>query len=151
MPLKSNAMTGNSNIWTSLASSSVAAQLNNLLSGVLSDNWTIGTDLHTKDTGFSEMDMDVNVSTHLFNNRLTLNSTLGYHNDALQSDNFTGDFDFEYKLSPNGNVLLQFYNVTNNQYYDKSKNVTTQGVSIVYKRTGRTFRQLFRSFKTKKK
>jgi hypothetical protein len=143
--------TSNANIWTSLASSSVTSQLNNLLSGVLKDNWTIGTDFYTKDNNFSEMDMDVNISTRLFNDRLTVNSTLGYHN-AVQTDNqmsnFTGDFDLEYKLSPGGNVLLRFFNLTNNQYYEKAK--TTQGVGVIYKRQGKTFRQLFRSFKTKR-
>jgi hypothetical protein len=144
--------TSNANIWTSLASTSVTSQLNNLLSGVLKDNWTIGTDFHTKDNNFSEMDMDVNISTRLFNDRLTVNSTLGYHNNAIQTDNqmsnFTGDFDLEYKLSPGGNVLLRFFNLTNNQYYEKAK--TTQGAGVIYKRQGKTFKQLFRSFRTKR-
>jgi hypothetical protein len=134
----------NSEIWSSLASSSVTTQLNNLLSGVLKDNWTIGTDLHASDANFSNVGMDVNISTGLFNNRLMINSTLGYHNDVLQSDNFTGDFDLEYKLSPKGNVLLRFFNFTNNQYYDKAR--ITQGVGIVYKKKGRTFKQLFKDY-----
>jgi hypothetical protein len=149
LPASSNNLNMGNDVWTSLASSSVTNQLNNLLSGVLNDNWTIGTDLHTNDANFSEMDMDVNISTHLFDNRLTVNSTFGYHNNLTQSDNITGDFDFEYKLTPNGNVILRFYNVTNNQYYEKAK--TTQGLGVAYKRTGRTFKQLFRSFKSKKK
>ena len=150
-PLNSSLLnTGNASIWTSLASSSITSQLNHLLSGVLSDNWTIGTDLHGNDSNFSDIDMDVNISTSIFNDRLTLNSTLGYHNSADQINNFTGDFDLEYKLTPRGNVLLQFYNITNNQYYDKSKSPLTQGVGIVYKREGRTFRQLFRSFRVGK-
>jgi len=138
-------------IWTSLASSSITSQLNNLLSGVLRENWTIGTDLHSNDANFSDVDMDVNISTRLFNDRLTFNSTLGYHNNTTQTNNFTGDFNLEYKLTPRGNVLLQFYNVTNNQYYDKSKAPLTQGVGIVYKREGRTFRQLFRSFRARRR
>ena len=151
-PLNSSLMTsGNSSIWTSLASSSITAQLNNLLSGVLSDNWTIGTDLHSNDSNFSDIDMDVNISTSIFNDRLTLNSTLGYHNNTNQINNFTGDFDLEYKLTPRGNLLLQFYNVTNNQYYNRSKSPLTQGAGIVYKRESRTFRQLFKGFRTRRK
>jgi hypothetical protein len=151
LPVNANATNpGNANIWTSLASSSLTSQLNNLLSGVLNDNWTIGTDLHTKDAAFSEIDMDVNVSTHLLNDRLTVSGTLGYRNNPLQNDNFTGDFDFEYKLSSNGNLLLRFYNITGNQYYEKAKTAPTQGAGIVYRRTGRTFRQLFRSFGAKR-
>ncbi|MDR2622299.1 MAG: translocation/assembly module TamB, partial [Dysgonamonadaceae bacterium] len=152
MPVSSDTQTtGGSDIWTSIASSSVTSQLNSLLAGVLSDNWTIGTDLYSSDGSMSKMDMDVNISTKLFDDRLVVNSTLGYHNNVNpggQTDNFTGDFDLEYKLSPGGNVLLRFFNITNNRYYEKAK--TTQGVGIVYKRQGKTFRQLFRSFGSKK-
>ena len=152
LPANSNSMNmGGASIWTSLASASITTQLNNLLSGVLSDNWTIGTDLHSNDSNFSNVDMDVNISTRVFNDRLTINGTLGYHNNTDQMNNFTGDFNLEYKLTQRGNVLLQFYNVTNNQYYDKSKAPLTQGVGIVYKREGRTFQQLFRSLRIKKK
>ena len=146
-PINSSSLpTGNNSFWTSLASSSITSQLNHLLSGVLSDNWTIGTDLHTNDANFSNIDMDVNISTNIFNDRLTLNSTLGYHNGMNQINNFTGDFNVEYKLTPKGNLLLQFYNITNNQYYDRSKSPLTQGAGIVYKRKARTFGQLFRKF-----
>ena len=152
MPANSSSINmGASSIWTSLASSSITTQLNHLLSSVLSDNWSIGTDLHSNDSNFSNVDMDVNISTRMFNDRLTINGTLGYHNNTDQINNFTGDFNLEYKLTPRGNVLLQFYNVTNNQYYDRSKSPLTQGVGVVYKREGRTFRQLFRSLRLKKK
>ncbi|MDR2682826.1 MAG: translocation/assembly module TamB domain-containing protein, partial [Dysgonamonadaceae bacterium] len=149
MPVNgNNSQSSNNSIWTSLASSSITSQLNNLLSNVLNENWSIGTDLHTKDAGFTNMNMDVNISTRLFDDRLTVNSTLGYRNDPNQADNFTGDFDLEYKLNSSGNVLLKVYNATNNQYFRKSK--STQGAGIVYKRGARTFNQLFDKFKKKK-
>lgn len=147
MPINSSSSSSDASLWTSLASSSITNQLNHLLSGVLSDNWTIGTDLHSKDSNFSDVDMDINISTRMFNDRLTINSTLGYHNSTDQINNFTGDFNIEYKLTPSGNLLLQFYNVTNNQYYDKSRSPLTQGAGVVYKREGRTFRQLFRNLR----
>jgi hypothetical protein len=150
LPVNSSSLTGNSALWTSLASSSITNQLNNLLSNVLlKGNWSVGTNLRTKDSGFEEMDMDVNVSTRLFNDRLTVNGTVGYHTDPNQKNNFTGDFDVEYKLIPSGNILLKFYNVTNNQYFESSK--TTQGVGVVYKREARTFRKLFDKFVKKGK
>jgi hypothetical protein len=139
---------GNSNIWASLASSSITSQLNNLLSGVLNENWSVGTNLHTGNTGVKNMDMDVNVSTRLFNDRLTINGSLNYRNDPGQLNNITGDFDMEYKLIPSGNIVLKVYNATNNQYYDMS--TTTQGVGVVYKRNARTFRKLFDKFGEKK-
>jgi hypothetical protein len=146
MPVSADAQTDNSTgIWTSIASSSVTSQLNNLLAGVLNDKWTVGTDLYSADGSMTKMDMDVNISARLFNDRLVVSSALGYRsslNPDGQANNFTGDFDLEYSLSPEGNLLLRFFNVTNNQYYEKAK--TTQGVGIIYKRRGKTFRQLFK-------
>ena len=148
MPINSSNMNHNSNLLTNIASSSISSQLNHLLSGVLSENWSIGTELHSNDGSFSDMDVDVNISTQLFNNRLTVKSTLGY-NTANPNNNITGDFDLEYKLTPRGNILLNFFNRTNNDYFEKAKVI--QGVGVIYRRDGRTFKQLFRSFRTKKK
>ena len=149
LPLNSNQNLGTNHILNSLASSSITGQLNNLLSNVLGNKWSIGTNLRTKDSGFDNMDVDVNISTRLFNDRLTINGTVGMmHNDnANQANNFTGDFEIEYKLIPSGNILLKFYNVTNNRYFEPAK--TTQGVGIIYRRNGRTFNQLFDKFKKK--
>ncbi|MDR0799786.1 MAG: translocation/assembly module TamB domain-containing protein [Dysgonamonadaceae bacterium] len=148
-PVNSDNMASSSNqIWTTLASSSITTQLNSLLSSVLSENWSIGTDLHGSDGSFNDMNMDVNISTRLFNNRLTINSTLGFNSNPNQTNNFTGDFDLEYKLVSSGNLLLKAYNITNNQYFERAK--TTQGVGLAYKRSGRTFRQLFDYFRKEK-
>lgn len=133
---------GGGNVWTSLASSSITNQLNNLLAGVLSDNWSIGTDLHTNDSNFSDVEMDVNISTNLFDDRLTISSTLGYKSHSTQTENFTGDFNLEYKLTSSGNLILQFYNVTNNDYFINAKMI--RGLGLIYRREAKTMKQLFR-------
>jgi hypothetical protein len=140
LPPNLDGSTGNA-ILTSLGSSSLSNVLNNMLSGALGSNWSIGTDLSAGDSGFSDMDMDVNITTNFFNNRLVINGTVGYHNDPNQTTNFTGDFDIQYKLTPSGNIVVRIYNQTNNQYYDTAK--TTQGVGLLYRRVARTFRNLF--------
>jgi hypothetical protein len=146
MPIGSNISSGgNNNIWTSLASSSFTSQLNNLLSSVLNENWYINTNLHTGNNGLGNVDMDVNVSTHLLDDRLTINGTINYRSDPNRLNNFTGDFDMEYKLIPSGNIVLKVFNTTNNQYYETAP--TTQGMGIVYKRSARTFKKLFDKFK----
>ena len=114
--------------------------LNALFSNVLSDNWSVDTNINAEDGNFD--DMDVNISTNLFNNRLTLTSTLGYHND--QSQSFTGDFTIEYKLVATGNLVLKAYSVANNQYFEMAER--TNGIGLVYKRTGKRFSDLFSSF-----
>lgn len=135
-------------LWTSLASSTITSQLNHLLSGVLNENWSIGTELHTSDKNLSDMEMDVNVSTHLFDNRMTVNSNIGYRNASTgdNNNNFTGDFDIQLKLTKSGNVILRVYDITNNQYFEKAKR--TQGVGVVYKKEARTFKNLFRKIKS---
>lgn len=141
LPAGDNApLFGASQLVNSLAALS-SGGLNQLLSGVLSDKWSIGTDVRTRDAGFDQMDMDLNVSGRLFNDRLTINGTVGYHNNSTQINNFTGDFAVEYKLIPSGNLLLKAYNATNNSYYEQAP--TTQGLGLVYKRQAKTFKQLF--------
>jgi hypothetical protein len=115
--------------------------LNKLLSGVLKDKWSVGTNI----TGLN--DMAITVSGSLFDDRLTVNGAIGYHYNTGLTNNFTGDFTVEYKLLPSGHLVLKAYNVTNNQYYEQAP--TTQGVGIVYKREARTFRKLFEKFMKK--
>lgn len=143
--------TGN-NIWTSLASSALTTSLNSLLDGVLSDNWTIGTELHPDDSGDNNIDVEMIISTNLFNDRLTVTGNIGYKNtsgtnsDASSSNtNFTGDFDVQYKLTKTGNLVLKMYNVTNDQYYEQAR--TTQGVGVMYRREAKRFRDLFKKIK----
>ncbi|MDR0834559.1 MAG: translocation/assembly module TamB domain-containing protein [Candidatus Symbiothrix sp.] len=148
-PLQSSSITpnfGSGQVLSSLASLTTG-QLSKALSNALGDNWSIGADVSSKDD-FNNVDVDFNMSTAIFNDRLTINGTVGYSNDPSKRQNFTGDFDVEYKLTPAGNILLQVYNETNNQYYEQA--ATTQGVGIVYKRNARTFKSLFQLLKKKK-
>ena len=141
LPLNENVSDiGASSLVNSLTAFSTGG-LNQLLAGILNDKWTIGTDFHARDATFNAMDMDLNISGHLFNDRLIINSTVGYHNNT-QLNNFTGDFSLEYKLNAAGNLMLRAYNQTNNRYYEQAP--TTQGVGLVYKRQARTLKKLFR-------
>lgn len=136
--------TTKTSIWTSLASSTISSQLNNLLSGVLNENWTIGTNIRSTNNNFSNVEMDLNVSSRLFNNRLTINTNLGYRSDMPPNakTNFTGDFEALYKLNKTGEYSLKFYTVTNDKYYEQA--LTTQGIGFVYKKEAKTFKELFR-------
>ena len=122
--------------------------LNQLLAGTLSDKWSIGTDIRGLDlnNGLNVDNVAINVTGSILNDRLTINGTVGYHNNNI--NNFTGDFSVEYKLIPSGNLVLRAYNVTNNQYFERAP--TTQGAGVMYRREARTFRKLFDKLKTKK-
>jgi hypothetical protein len=142
MPASSDSPSlGSPNIVNSLTALT-SGGLNKLLSSVLSDKWSIGTDVNGLDN------ISINVSGSLLNDRLTVNGQVGYHGNTGLTNNFTGDFNVEYQLLPSGNLVLKAYNATNNQYYEQAP--TTQGVGVAYKREARTFRKLFDRFKKKK-
>ena len=130
-------------IWTNLASSTLSGALNSVFGNILGDNWEIGTNIESNDGTFDNVDMSVNVSTKLFDDRLKLNTNVGVRSDQVDNDNsFIGDFEVEYMLTPTW--TLKAYNKTNDKYYRQAP--TTQGIGIVYTREARTLKRLFYFF-----
>ncbi len=135
-------------MWTNLASSTISGALNAMFGSILGQNWEVGTTLESNDGTFSNMDMSVNVSTRLFDDRLRLKTNVGYRNDMYNGgqNEFIGDFDAEYQL--NKAWVLRAYNHTNDHYYRQA--AYTQGVGIVYTKDAKTLKQLFRLFKRRR-
>ena len=129
-----------SNGLASVASSTITSQLTNVL-GQLSDNWTIAPNIQTSKGDFSDTQVELALSSHLLNNRLLLNGNFGYSDNAMNSNNFIGDFDIEYLLTKSGNIRLKAYNRYNDQNYYTRNSLTTQGVGIMFKHD---FNNLFR-------
>lgn len=146
-PDYATAAKSNNSLWSSVASSTLSTALNSLVSGALGKNWTIGANINSADGSASDLEMDISVSTQLFNNRLILHTNLGYNNSSTAENNFIGDFDAELKLNRSGNLRLKAYNITNDQYYQKAP--TTQGVGLVYTREARFFKSLFKKQRRK--
>lgn len=127
---------------TSVASSALSGILNATFRNILGDKWEINADVASQNGAFS--DVGVNVSTRLFDDRLKLNTNLGYRTEQTTSENvFVGDFNLIYELSRLWQ--LKVYNKTNDRFYRQA--ATTQGIGIVYTKEARTLRQLFRSFR----
>lgn len=126
-----NATRGNE--FVSVASSTISSQLSNML-GQLSDNWNIAPNFRSSRGDFSDVEVDVALSSHLLNNRLLLNGNLGYRDKTLNNNSFIGDFDIEYLLNRSGSLRLKAYNRYNDQNYYLKSALTTQGVGIVFKR-----------------
>lgn len=123
----------NNNEMASLASATVSTQLTNIL-GQLSDNWSFAPSFRTDKGDFSDMEVDLALSSNLLNNRLLFNGNLGYRDKATSSTTFVGDFDIEYLLNKSGSLRLKAYNHYNDQNYYLRSALTTQGIGIVYKR-----------------
>ena len=116
----------------SVASSTLAGQLGNML-GKLSDSWSIAPNLRSDRGDFSDVEVDVALSSRLLNNRLIFNGNFGYRDKTLNSNQFIGDFDIEYLLNKKGSWRLKAYNRYNDRNYYLRTAQTTQGVGIVYR------------------
>lgn len=117
----------------SMASSTLSSRLGSML-GQLSDNWSIAPAIRSDRTDFSDIEVDVALSSHLLNNRLLFNGNLGYRDNSLNNNSFIGDFDIRYLLNRSGTIQLKAYNRYNDQNYYLKSALTTQGVGIVFKR-----------------
>jgi len=135
----------NSNMMTSVLSSTISGQLNNLLKGITNNQWNFATSLNTGTNGWTDMEIEGMLSGQMFNNRLLINGNFGYRENALTNATFVGDFDLQYLLNKSGNVILKVYNKTNDQYYTRTS-LTTQGVDIVYRRDFNYWKELLRGF-----
>jgi hypothetical protein len=117
----------------SVASSTLAAQLSSML-GKLSENWSIAPNLRSDRGDFSDVEVDVALSSSLLNNRLRFNGNFGYRDKSLNTNQFVGDFDIEYLLNRTGTWRLKAYNRYNDQNYYLRTAQTTQGVGIMFRR-----------------
>ena len=141
---------GRYNELSSVASSTLSSQLNNLL-GQISDNWNIGTNIRSDRGDFSDVEVELALSSQLLNNRLLFNGNLGYRDNPNASNSFVGDFDLEYLLNPAGSWRLKAYNHYNDRNYSVKSALTTQGVGILFKRDFNSFEALFKEFRRKKR
>ncbi len=116
----------------SVVSSTISSRLSSML-GKLSDNWSIAPNLRSDRGDFSDLEVDLTLSSSLLNNRLLLNGNFGYRDKSLNTNQFVGDFDVEYLLNRPGNWRLKAYNRYNDQNYYLRTAQTTQGVGIQYR------------------
>ena len=131
----------------SVASSTISSQLSSML-GELSDNWSISPNFRSDKGDFSDVEVDLALSSRLLNNRLLFNGNFGYRDKTMNENTFIGDFDIEYLLNRAGNVRLKAYNRYNDQNYYLKSATTTQGVGIVFRRD---FDKIFNFLNTSKK
>lgn len=134
----------------SVASSTISSQLSSML-GKLSDNWTIAPNLRSDRGDFSDVEVDVALSSRLLNNRLLFNGNFGYRDKSLNTNQFVGDFDIEYLLNRKGSWRLKAYNRYNDQNYYLRTASTTQGIGIMFKRDFDSLLSWLKPLREKKK
>lgn len=125
--------TSNGGELASVASSTLSSQLSNML-GQLTDKFTLAPSFRSDKGDFSDIEVDVALSSRLLNNRLLINGNFGYRDRNTSQTTFVGDFDIEYLLTRSGNFRLKAYNHFNDQNYYLRQALTTQGLGVIYRR-----------------
>lgn len=129
--------------FSALASSTLSSQLSNVLS-TLTDKLTVSPSIRSDKGDFSDVEMDLALSSRLLNNRLLINGNFGYRDRNTSSTTFIGDFDIEYLLTRSGNLRLKAYNHFNDQNYYLRSALTTQGIGVVLRHEFDSFRSFLR-------
>ena len=129
---------------TSFASASITSQLNQIL-GHISNNFTMGTNFRTDKGDFSDMEMDLSLSTRLLGDRLLLNGNVGYRDPANRigmgnTNSFIGDFDIEFLINNSGTIRAKAYSHYNERDYSINNALTTQGIGFILRKD---FRNLY--------
>lgn len=117
----------------SVASSTISSQIQNLI-GTMTDKFSVAPSFKSEKDNFSDLEVDVALSSSLFDNRLLINGNLGYRDKSTSQTTFIGDFDIEYLLSRDGKLRLKAYNHFNDASYYLKSALTTQGIGIVYRK-----------------
>lgn len=134
---------------SSFASGALSKTLDGMFARVLGDKWNVETDILSKDGTMSNLDVNVNVSTKMLQDRLRIRTNFGYRSssETTGSENLVGNLDLEYLL--NRAFKLKVYSKENDKYYRQA--TTTQGVGIVYTKEAKKFRDFWNFLRKKKK
>jgi hypothetical protein len=105
-------------------------QLSRWLSNI-SNDVDIGVSYRPEDNISSE-EIEVALSTQMFNNRVTINGNVGYGRYQTNTSKMVGDFDMDVRLNPSGTIRAKAYTRSNDDIiYETSP--TTQGIGMSFK------------------
>lgn len=131
-----------SDAMTSLLSSTLSGQLNNLLAQALNvSNWNFSSNFSTGQEGWSDLEVEGILSGRLLDNRLLINGNFGYRENEMRNSNFVGDLDLQYLFTEN--LRFKAYNMTNDRYFAK-QTFNTQGIGFIFKREFDNWRNFFK-------
>lgn len=118
-------------------------QLSRWLSNISRDV-DVGVSYRPEDNLTSE-EIEVALSTQMFNNRVTINGNVGYGKYQTNTSKMVGDFDMDVKLNPMGTIRAKAYTRSNDDIiYETSP--TTQGIGISFKEEFDKFTDLLHKY-----
>ncbi|MGI8891918.1 MAG: translocation/assembly module TamB domain-containing protein, partial [Bacteroidia bacterium] len=136
-------------------SAGAAANISELLSNQVSNwlaqavpNLNLGVNYRAGDAISSE-ELEVLLSTELFNERIVIDGNVGVAKDQYTS-NIVGDFTVEYKVSPDGRFRVKAFNRSNSLNLLNERAPYTQGVGVFYREEFDSLKELIRRYSKKK-
>ena len=145
--------TGSSANAGSAASNNATEILSNQLSGMLSKftkSVNVGFN-YRPSSALSNEEIDVALSTQLFNDKLTVDGNLGVNNNTQQkTSTLIGDVNIDYKLTKDGKVHLKAFNRSNDNFQIATLGgLFTQGAGIYYRQEFNSMHDFFRKILSK--
>lgn len=109
----------------------LSAQLSNWLSQT-NEFVNLGVKYRAGDE-ISSQELQLAMSTQLFNERLSIDGNFGVSNTSSSTSNLVGDVNVEYKLSPDGRLRLRAFYQSNDKTAVTNLAPYTQGVGVFYR------------------
>jgi hypothetical protein len=134
--------------YSSAAGVNVSEFLSNQLSNWLSqinNDVDVGVNYRSNREMKSD-EVQVALSTQLFNDRLTINGSVDVATNAAAtaSESIVGEFDIDYKITKNGKFRIKTYNhINSDMLYE---NLYTQGFGVFYKEEFNTLGELWKEY-----
>jgi len=131
------------------ATEMLSNQLSNWLSQ-LSTNIDVGVN-YTPGTNVSNEELDLALSTQLFNDKLSIDGNVGVNNNTqTKTINMIGDLNIDYKLTDEGKVRVKAFNRSNETYQPTtSGGQFTQGLGVFFREDFESVAELYRRYKQK--
>lgn len=142
LPDEQSGIVNNSNILYSNVADIFANQLNNILQKL-----EIPLDLGLKyqESGSGTSIFDVALSTQLFNNRVSVNGNIGNRQRISSgSEDVVGDLDIEIKMDRSGEVRLNLFSHSADEYTNYLDNSQRNGVGVAYQKEFNSLKEFFR-------
>lgn len=116
-------------------------QLSNMLSKI-SNDFDVGINYRPGDE-ISKDELEVAMSTQLFNDKLSIDGNVGRNTTNDQNaNNIVGDVNVDYKLTEDGKVRVKAFNRANDNNLTFSTGPYTQGVGVFYREEFNTIGEL---------
>ena len=150
LPDEQSGIFNNSNMLYSSVSEVMAGQLSNILQK-LNIPVDLGLNYQPNDKGNDVF--DVAVSTQMFNNRVSVNGSVGNKQYSSGSEtDVVGDIDIEIKLNRAGSFRLNLFSHSADSYTNYLDNSQRNGVGLTYQTEFNSFKQFLKNiFSSKKK